>query len=110
MPPTLFCFVIFQVGSHSDYDPLTYCLPHNWDHRCVPPQPAYWLRRGLNNFLSGLVLNFGLPNLSLPSSLDYLCHHFEAGFIFILVQFINFLFYAPCFCILTKKSLSTSRL
>jgi hypothetical protein len=52
-----FALVIFQIGSYmflsesiSYLDPPTYHLPSSWDHRHMPPIPAYLLRWSVTDF------------------------------------------------------------
>jgi hypothetical protein len=71
-----FLFVIFQLGycvcapSLPGLPSFYLCLSHSWDDKRTPPLPACLLRRDLANFLVGLALNCGPPNLSLTSSWD----------------------------------------
>jgi hypothetical protein len=77
MPLVLFALVIFQVGS-SFLPGLAWTviillnLLGSWDHRYVPPCPAYWLRWSFTNFLPRSS-NHSLPIWCLLSSWDYMC-------------------------------------
>jgi hypothetical protein len=77
-PSASFPFVLFRIGSRafaSDHDLPTYHLHCTWDHKCIPPFIANWLRWGLTNFLfpPRLASNWDPPNSHFPSSWDYSC-------------------------------------
>jgi hypothetical protein len=52
--------LVFQIGLSAFSQG---CLPHNWDHRPVPPWPACSPKQDLNNSLPWLASNHDLPTL-----------------------------------------------
>jgi hypothetical protein len=65
----------FFAQGYLGHDPPTYSS-HVAGTRCTPPQPSYFLRWGLTNFLPELSSNCNPPDRHLLSSWDYRwCHH-----------------------------------